>query len=272
MVNLTIGGGSFKGLAFIGALDYLYTKKLIDVIDNFYGCSVGSMIGIFLIIGYKPDEMFDIIANINMDKYSNFSIQNLDINFSLLNTDFFDLVNEIFSKKEDVNITIKEFVIKYSTNINIFAVNISNRAVTNFNMETFPDLPVLTAIRASSSIPFIFPPVIINDNFYVDGCFKCLNGDFHRSKKDKSNINLGYILRLTYQNKKIDTLSSFASALMKTIMLNNNLVHTKNTIEIDLRNEFRERTTFNNVSYSDKVEIYYQGLKQACKKLENIEN
>lgn len=271
MVNLTIGGGSFKGLCFIGALDYLHTKNLINVIDNFYGCSVGSLIGILYIIGYKPCEMLKILLKLNLNDYSNFSINNLEKSFSLLDDNFFNICNNIFSEKENINITIKDFVNKYGININIFAVNINTRQIVNFNTQNFPDLKVVTAIKASCSVPILFPPVIINNEYYVDGCFKCLNGDFHRSKKDQSNINLGYIIRLKYTtNEKINGFFDYTAELIKTIMINNNLIYTKNTIEINTDQRFREKTTFNDITNSDKIELYYEGLKQCSVIMEKI--
>ena len=59
MVNLTIGGGSLRGIAFVGSLEYLYSNNYISIIDNFYGCSVGSIIGILYLIGYKPLEILN---------------------------------------------------------------------------------------------------------------------------------------------------------------------------------------------------------------------
>ena len=41
---------------------------------------------------------------------------------------------------------------------------------------TYPDLKIIKAVQASSSIPLIFPPVIINDEYFIDGCMKCIDG------------------------------------------------------------------------------------------------
>ena len=43
MVNLTIGGGNFKGISYLGTLEYLHQNNLVNKIDNFYGTSVGSI-------------------------------------------------------------------------------------------------------------------------------------------------------------------------------------------------------------------------------------
>ena len=50
MINLIIGGGSIKGIAYTGALEYLYTNNLLTKIKKFYGSSVGSIIGVFFAV------------------------------------------------------------------------------------------------------------------------------------------------------------------------------------------------------------------------------
>ena len=269
MVNLTIGGGSYKGLAFLGALEYLYKKNYLGVIDNFYGCSVGSIIGVLFIIGYKPRELLNIIINLDLDEFWDLSIENIETKFSILSHKFFDKLEEFFiNKKVNTKITIEQFNKKYDININIFSININNNLVTNFNETNFKDLEILVAIKASCSIPFIFPPVIINSEYYVDGCFKCLNGDFHENQIDKTNIGLGYIIRLNFDYNPIKdklNLNEYLNTLLRCLIYNKNrkIVYTKNTLELNLKKKFSNKVSFNNISYSDKIELFYEGLQQA---------
>ena len=51
---LVISGGGIKGFVALGALQKLYdTKKLINI-NKYCGTSVGAIISLLLIIGYKP--------------------------------------------------------------------------------------------------------------------------------------------------------------------------------------------------------------------------
>ena len=98
MVNLTIGGGSVKGLAFTGALEYLFindlvTNKIIEEneinkIKNFYGSSVGAIIGILFLIGYTPFEILQILINLNLQDFWDLNIINIEKNFSLISDIF----------------------------------------------------------------------------------------------------------------------------------------------------------------------------------------
>ena len=46
MNDLFIGGGGYGGVMFVGVLEYLHVNKLLDI-KNFYGTSIGSLLGIF---------------------------------------------------------------------------------------------------------------------------------------------------------------------------------------------------------------------------------
>lgn len=271
MVNLTIGGGSYKGIAFIGALHYLYSKNYLEVIENFYGCSIGTIIGTLFIIGYKPYDIFEIILKLNLDEFWDISINNIDKKYSLVSDKIFQTVEEYFIKKEsNKNITIKEFNNKYSIYVNLFSININKNKIVNFNQENFSNLSILTAIKASCSIPIIFSPVLIDDDYYVDGCFKCLNGIFHDNINDKNNINLGYIIRLNYiDDNKIDNFNAYINKLLKCLIFDQDkLIYTKNTIEITLKDKYRNKMSFNNINNSVKIELFYEGLIQAIDQLD----
>ena len=64
MNDLCIGGGGFTGISFIGSLEYLDKNNLLDL-KNFYGTSIGSLIGVAYIIGIKPIEMLTFILKLN---------------------------------------------------------------------------------------------------------------------------------------------------------------------------------------------------------------
>jgi len=259
MVNLTIGGGSLRGIAFVGSLEYLYSNNYISIIDNFYGCSVGSIIGILYLIGYKPLEILNELLNINLENAWDFNLNNINTNYSLLGNTFFELMNELFLKKEsNKKITIKEFCTKYSVNINIYSVSIKQRKVINFNQHSYPDLEVLIAIKASCSIPILFPPVKIGSDLFIDGCSKCLTGCYDANNGIKS----GYIIKLNDDYSEINNLTDYISELFKCILVNEEYKCTKNTIEIKFNKDYENKMAFNDLTHSDKIYLFYEGLSQ----------
>ena len=65
MNDLFIGGGGYSGVLFIGALEYIHENKLLEL-KNFYGCSIGSLIGCLYIFGYTPKHIIIKFLEIEM--------------------------------------------------------------------------------------------------------------------------------------------------------------------------------------------------------------
>ena len=275
MVNLTIGGGSFKGIAFTGALEYLFINDLVsnkinneNIIKNFYGSSVGAIIGIFFLIGYTPFEILEILINLNLEDYWDFNIANIEKNFSLISDIFFKKINEIFSKKENPEITFKEFYEKYKVNINIFATSLTYRKNICFNYKTYPEYNVLKIIRASASIPIIFPPVNINNEYLIDGCIKSVDGIC--SKEILNDEDIHYVIKNDCSTKQINTFMDYIFEILNCTLQNEDLIETKYTISIKFTEEYKNKLNFNDIKNSDKIKLFYTGLMQAKDKFSKL--
>ena len=66
-VGLALSGGGAKGAAHIGVLKYI--EELGIPIDYIAGTSMGSIIGGLYALGYTPNEMAELISNINWSIY-----------------------------------------------------------------------------------------------------------------------------------------------------------------------------------------------------------
>ena len=262
MVKLTIGGGNFKGAAFIGALEYLHKQNYLDYLDEFNGTSIGSYIGIMYIIGFEPYDILLELLNINLKELWDFNLNNLQSNYCLISNKIFNTFNEIIFKKENNinNITIKELYDKYSVNINIYSVSIKLRKIIIFNKDTYPDLLLITALKASCSIPLLFPPVKIDDDYFIDGCCKNITGCYYND----CGLHSGYIIRLSDEYNNIDTFSNYIFELLNCFLLNDEQIDSKNTIILSFKNsKYRNKINFNDIDKSDIVYLYYEGLTQA---------
>ena len=272
MVNLTIGGGSFKGISYVGALEYLYQNNLIDKIENFYGSSVGTIIGLFYLIGYKPFEIFNILLNLNLHDYWDFSFNNLENSLSIISDIFFHKIKEIFEKKENSNITFIEFYKKYNVKINLYATSLNQRKNICFNIETHPNENVFRVLQASCSIPLIFPPVNINDEYYIDGCMKCINGISKNIILNDKNIH--FVIKGDYSTKKINSFVEYISEVINCTLQNEENFNTEYTISIKTSEEYKNKYNFNDIKYNDKIKLFYLGLSHAkfalCDKVSNI--
>ena len=106
------------------------------------------------------------------------------------------------SASANPNITFKQFYEKYNIDLNIFATSLTSRSNICFNKDNYPDVEILTVVQASSSIPLIFPPVIINDEYFIDGCMKCIDGVCNKIIEDNSD-DINIIIKGDYTQKKL---------------------------------------------------------------------
>ena len=192
-VGVVLGGGGAKGASHIGVLKYLEEMEI--PVDYVAGTSMGSIIGGFYAMGYSPDELSNIIANINWSEYIGNKIDRpmmaesvrqrnstmvLNVPFSLEN---------LFNRESNVSF-ISQLPSAYVNNSSL--VNLFNDLCVGYQEEMdFNDLPipfacvatdmitgveivlrsgsVPTAMRASMAIPGVFSPVTIGDKVLVDG-------------------------------------------------------------------------------------------------------
>ena len=269
MVNLIIGGGSIKGIAYTGALEYLYTNNLLHEIKKFYGSSVGSIIGTFFCSGYKPFDILQILLNLNFEEYWDFSLDNIDKNFSIITNLLFLKIREIYSKHGDDKITFKQFYDKFNIDLNIYATSLKTRQNICFNKDTYPDLEVFTAVQASSSIPIIFPPVIINNEYFIDGCTKCIDGVCSNIIDDNPD-DINYIIKANYKYKEINSILDYISEVINCTLQNENEINTEYTINVSLSSEFKNKYNFNDLNFNSKIKLYYEGLIQAKNKIKPL--
>lgn len=169
--TLSVSGGGVKGFCILGSLQYLHDNKYIDKVKNYIGTSVGTILLYLLIIGYSPIE---IIAYICTHKITE-KLSNFDISKALLGegaVSFLpiqDQLERMTINKIGTLFTFKEFYNKFQKNLVCVTYNITKSKIEYINYENYPDLPILTAIRMSCSLPFVFEDYFYRGDQYVDG-------------------------------------------------------------------------------------------------------
>ena len=171
MYNLVLSGGGIKGILHLGAIKTLEEKDLLKNIKNYGGTSAGSMIVLLLCIGYTYNDIMIIFLKINMDKFYDitdiFEFLNIYglINFDPLEKLLRVLLENKFKKKY---ITFNELYNLTKKTLHINSINLNTSKETIFNYINTPNVDIIDACIASSSLPFIFPPKLIKNEYYID--------------------------------------------------------------------------------------------------------
>lgn len=191
-IGVVMGGGGAKGAAHIGVLKYL--EELGIPIDYVAGTSMGSIMAGLYAIGYTPDELAMLIANMNWSEYIGNKIDRKMLSNEMRMRRSTTLINVPFSVESLLNSKsgniMSELPSAYVNNSSL--VNLFNNLCVGYQEEMdFNDLPipfaciatdlvtgeevvirsgiVSNAIRASMAIPGVFSPVVIDDKVLVDG-------------------------------------------------------------------------------------------------------
>lgn len=178
ITHVALSGGGMKGLCYMGIFRYLYLEDLVKNIKFIHGTSIGSFFAIVLAlkipIEYMEEEIRKVLAIFN--EHEDMSITQKRIHNIIQSNGICDIrfmMNPIvnFLEKEYgiKDITFQELVKKTGVNLYIKCMNINKGCERTFSGEDSPNISVLDASVASMSIPFIFNPIKIEGDFYVDG-------------------------------------------------------------------------------------------------------
>ena len=237
--TICMSSGGIKGIAFVGALDYLNNEKLIDIlkINNWVGTSVGSILSLLFLIGYTPAEIGDFIIDFNFTKMNlDISVENVFTKYGINNGERFEFVIKSFLKNklgvEDINFYNLYQITK--KNLIIIGTNFSKSCEEAFSWDRTPDMSVITAIRISSSVPIFFTPVLYNGCYYVDGGIKNIFPINYCNEK----TTLGLCIKYSNHNNHVESISNIATGCLNIVTntigsMNTNIIFNENIMQID---------------------------------------
>jgi Predicted esterase of the alpha-beta hydrolase superfamily len=194
--NLVFSGGGIKGIAYVGVIKALEEKQLFKNIKRFAGASAGAITAALLAIGMSGDELDKQMSNVDFSTFlqkSNVNIQSLSDNpLELLHLNvgpvvildevhkfglcdgsvFVEWLTSMFKIKGfDETTTFSQLYEKTGIELSIVLchVNCSKTVIASHKNEEMADMPIVTAVRGSMSIPLVFAPLQWNNDLYVDG-------------------------------------------------------------------------------------------------------
>lgn len=202
--SMVIAGGVIKSLSAIGCVRYLEETNRLSLIRNFLGCSAGSIMSLFLTLGFSSKEIEAFLQH-NLARPDVSSI-NIDEMFCLVerlglnrgkNIEAF--VASMLSTKMGglLDATFLDVAKHTGKNLIVCVTNLTKGKAEYWSVDTVPNMSVIKAIRASCCIPLVFTPVFHNSDIYVDG------GLFDNFPiRYFSDSKLGDVIGLNIMNKK----------------------------------------------------------------------
>jgi len=163
-IGLVLGGGGGKGAYQIGVWKALREYKIDKYINYVSGTSIGSLNSLLFLTG-DLDNAINVWANITRETaLTKKSVKDIFFKKSLYSRDgFIDLAEKNVNFEKISNSKVKSFVIATPVSKHV------EGAPTNFCLNGKSKDEILKYVLASSAIPVIFEPVVINGIKYRDG-------------------------------------------------------------------------------------------------------
>lgn len=174
--NLVLSGGGLLGISYIGFFKYLEENNATNQIKikTITGCSAGAIFGSLFAIGYTSIELDAIVKSMNFKEYLNITADSI-INFMRTKglesgKNLIKLIKKcIKDKTGNEDITFCQIQERFNIKLSIGITNLTTSKFELLGCHNMPNLPIYQAINASIAIPFIFEPVVINNNVCCDG-------------------------------------------------------------------------------------------------------
>lgn len=149
-LGIAFSGGGARGIAHAGVLQYLEEIGIYPKAVS--GTSAGAIAGALYAAGLSPSEILDRVKVNSVFKVFNFK----NLKFGLSDLSYLrDILNESIPHDDFSKLKIPFYAC--ATNLSVGS------------WEIFSEGSVADAVVASSSIPVVFHPVVINGHTYVDG-------------------------------------------------------------------------------------------------------
>jgi NTE family protein len=265
--TLSFAGGGVKGVVYAGVaqslLDYGYWSKIRRVC----GTSAGAMVSLLIACGYEVDEIKSFLFDLDFSKMEDDSwfvfrdTIRLFTNYSYMKgKELRKLLQKVVKDKTgDSETSLLDLYRRSGIEFTAVSVNINTRKLCCLNKDTQPTMPAYLATLASSSIPFIFPPVEWEGDLYVDGAAMC---NFPVDYYHGDGV-LGFQLKDESERhrKEVTGILSFTKCVFNSVMSSNgdDMSHA-NIVEVDVG-------TVSSLDFSmdmDTKKWLYNSGKQAC--------
>jgi NTE family protein len=248
VTGLVLSGGGTRGFAHIGALQALEEAGMtVDVIS---GTSVGSIVGALYADGYTPPQMLDLFRKNRVIQLSR---------LTLFRKGMLSLSG--LQKKLNRHLRARTFE---ELNIPLYVT------VTNLHrgeVDYVHTGPLSEKIVASATIPILYAPVQINQEYYVDGAV--IDNFPVRPIRAQCEKIIGINIMPKSQVQEIRGIRDVA---MRTFQLFVHAMNRYSSTECDLLIEPVDIAGFGYLGSKSGMEMYRLGYDAARKQLETFRN
>jgi predicted acylesterase/phospholipase RssA len=160
---------------FAQTLVELEKRNRLVAVKDYWGTSAGALVAALLAISKSPSRVKDVMFKANYTNWRNFDVTNL---LNITNTwgldDGKSLTEEIETVFEMLQPGSKTKTLRDISDLHIVVSDLHSHETVVVNSESYPELRVVDAIRASMSLPLFFRPYRhpVTGHVWVDGAIR----------------------------------------------------------------------------------------------------
>ena len=235
-------GGCIKGLVYVGVLEEFMKYQDIETVKYLGGTSAaGSVVATLLASDYTIQEINEVLYNIdwNTMQSNNFGfVRNTIRLFTKYGyhkgNHFEKFINKmLFAKYKMENMTFIQLFEITKKHLKMVGTNVTKGETIYMDYIYTPDMSIAKAVRISSSVPFMFKPVKIYNELYVNG--ELTKTSNYAMFDDIENINIiAFDLEETsFKFNKISSLITYIRSVIKILHHEaNKSISTKNNVHV----------------------------------------
>ena len=163
--TVVFSAGGTLGASYIGAFRALELRHAVSKVRHYHGTSAGSVVALMAACGLTSAEMIGVMHTMCAARPD----------FCAFDPTRFGVasVRDVLKPGLDAflapNATFACLAKRSGVTLTVHAYNVSRGRLEDFGISTTPDADVRACVEASCCIPFVFAPVSIGGDMYVDG-------------------------------------------------------------------------------------------------------
>jgi predicted acylesterase/phospholipase RssA len=175
---LVLGSGGMKGFQILGALHILDMAGYLSQIEGYSGSSVGALISLLLVCGYKPYQIISLAASTSI--FADFAgvtslaarLTEMKTMYGITSTTFIrEKLEEAVKVKYGRVPTLQELYLITGLEFWTVSYDLDRERADYISRATYPEMDAVTAVLLSINIPLIFYRLTFQERTYIDGAF-----------------------------------------------------------------------------------------------------
>lgn len=286
--HLVLSGGGPIMIQLLGAIQHLESKNFIDLkkIESIYGTSAGAIVGVLICLKYDWETINDYIIKRPWQDVFKIKVEKIFESYSKKGIFDSKTIEKCFkplldAKDIPMDITLEDFY-KYSNiELHFFSFEINEFKINDISHLTHPQLPLITAVQMTCSLPILVSPVCMDDKFYIDGGIVC-NYPLQNCIDSGKNINEILGFKNQYDNDKKSHINSESTLLDFIMFFLFKVIYSLNTdnLQPSIKYEFLCKTDKMNIemlrtalsNIDVRKQLFNNGSDDAVSFLAKLEN